>query len=359
MILAKLTELDTESRTWNVAFSPPPSSSAAVVVAAVLKKPVFAACGEDRKVALYEVHMDYSIRKVSELDEQQHTKTIRRVNFSSDGEYIITASFDSLVNIYRRTSGKFDYEFMATLEGHESECKSAVFNPAGDLIATCSRDKSVWVWQLENYGSYNANDVEVSVLSVLQEHSQDVKSICWHPVEQGVLVSCSYDNSIKVYTSADEDYDYDDHDDEFNCVQTISGVCPSVDGIVWDIKFDCDNGDYLFACGSDGSLKVFTFNPEVKRLAFLTSYENLHEGSVYALDVGLWNGSLIVATVGEDKSLNVVGFNPEGSSQKLDLLCSFQNAHETEINSVTIHSKEGLIATGGDDGFIKVFKMKE
>ncbi len=44
---------------------------------------------------------------------------------------------------------------------------------------------------------------------------QDVKAVAWHPKGR-ILVSCSYDDTIKLWRESD---------DEWICEQTLSGVC--------------------------------------------------------------------------------------------------------------------------------------
>lgn len=124
---------------------------------------------------------------------------------------------------------------MGMVSGHENEVKSAAFSPSGEFLATCSRDKSIWVHE-------TSENFEYECVALLQSHTQDVKAVRWHP-GQDVLFSCSYDDTIKVWGPDGDDW---------CCKETLSGH----ESTVWSLSFDAE-GSRFVSCSDDRSLRVW------------------------------------------------------------------------------------------------------
>ena len=77
-------------------------------------------------------------------------------------------------------------------------------------------------------------DGDFECISVLQEHSEDVKCVRWHPT-QDLLASCSYDNTIRIWK---------DDEDDWICCQVLQGHTSTV----WSIDFD-KTGEWMGKIG--------------------------------------------------------------------------------------------------------------
>ena len=62
----------------------------------------------------------------------------------------------------------------------------------------------MWIWSVDD-------DADYECASVLSSHTQDVKSVKWHP-HKDTLLSTSYDNTIKIY---------EEQDDDWECINTL------------------------------------------------------------------------------------------------------------------------------------------
>jgi len=110
--------------------------------------PLLASSSSDQTVRIYNPESTALITTL----KGQHTRSIRASHWKpSTSPAIATASFDGSVGIWRPECGEGEesgeWECVAQLEGHENECKCVAWSSDGRYLATCSRDKSVWVWE--------------------------------------------------------------------------------------------------------------------------------------------------------------------------------------------------------------------
>jgi len=146
---------------------------------------------------------------------------------------IAAAGFDATASILSFKNDEL--AIVASLDLHESEVKSVSYSPSGALLATCSRDKVVYIWE-------SGMDDDFECIAVLNGHKQDVKDVVWHPTAE-LLASASYDDSIRLWK---EDYD------EWYCCAKLSGHTSTV----WSLSFD-EKGDRLASVSADRQLIVW------------------------------------------------------------------------------------------------------
>ncbi|KAJ4365090.1 Cytosolic iron-sulfur protein assembly protein [Neocucurbitaria cava] len=198
----------------------PPSNSRTWQSAPHPSLPIVATACSDRSVRVYSLTSFTLLHSIT----GGHKRSVRSVSWKpgTKGQSVLaTGSFDSSAGIWRRdergtleddfTNRRIgsteddedqdeadDYQFSCILDGHESEIKCLSWSPSGQYLATCSRDKSVWIWE-------ELEDDNFETVAVLQEHDGDVKCVAWHP-EEDLLVSTSYDDSVRLYREDADDW---------------------------------------------------------------------------------------------------------------------------------------------------------
>jgi WD40 repeat protein len=271
---------------------------------------------------------------------------------------LATGSFDSSAGIWRReensggqehdfTSRRTgddedeeekddaeDYQFSCILDGHESEIKCLSWSPSGQYLATCSRDKSVWIWE-------ELEDDNFETVAVLQEHDGDVKCVAWHP-EEDLLVSASYDDTVRLYKEDADDW-----------VQVAM-----IDGhhkTVWWAEFEGSGASkYDFRAQKDGLSEEHVHHVEEldrsgPRLATCSD----------DCTVKIWRRK---AKDRDDNASSNTGVPSIIRSTAIDEdwyeEATLPQVHERAIYSVSWSRVTGLIVSAGSDGKIIIYKER-
>jgi cytosolic iron-sulfur protein assembly protein CIAO1 len=269
-------------------------------------------------------------------------------------------------------SSELNLELMSTLDGHENEVKGCAWSADGSLLATCGRDKSVWLWSVDDASG------DIDVAAVLHGHTQDVKTVVWHPTRP-ILLSCSYDDTIKVWAESDEDW---------VCTDTLTGH----ESTVWDIALSAD-GRHLASVSDDLSLAVWREEPSRSGIAIpdLVTYRRRgtfpghHSRTLFSVAWARWpthaagaggagsiGGGDWIATCGADDAIHIArldagpaaprpGAPGDGATEtggSLSVVGTIASGHGSDVNCVRWHPRRrGVLVSVGDDNAVRLWQV--
>lgn len=325
-----------KDRVWHLAWSPTGN--------------LLASCSGDKTVRLWKQNSESKFICQDILDGQ-HSRTIRCCEFDHTGKVLACASFDGSTSIWQLQEEEEEglvtmaFTCITTLQGHENEVKSVAWDCSDQWLATCGRDKTVWIWESID------NAQEFECLSLLQGHTQDVKSVVWHP-SRPMLISASYDDTIRVWV---EDMD------DWTCADILRGHT----GTVWSVTMD-KNGNYMASVGDDATLIIWKLHdknntegynvPDDKPFEWqqVQKITGVHKRTIYSV---AWNATTnMIATAGGDDTLRIFAKNAQN---QFALHTSISKAHLTDLNCVRWHpTNANVLATASDDGAIKIWNMQ-
>jgi len=313
---------------------------------------MLATCGHDHIVRIHK-RQDTGWILADEL-KGAHEKTIRAVAFSPNSRLLAAASFDGKISIWGRYND--GWECLASLDGHENEVKSVCWSPDGTLLASCGRDKTVWLWLVSLLSDGpNKMELDCECVAVMAEHSQDVKMVRFHPWNSHLLVSASYDETMRVWAT-----DPQGEEDEWINVQVLKDHKSTV----WACDFDA-TGEFLFSCGHDKAILVWKREKGLK-YAVIARLEDAHARPIASLSVRkeefsiledqeLTVKDIVFATASGDRSIALWSFSP--LTALICLIERIQMPNHIELNCIVWNPKDGTeLAAVGDKGFMAIVK---
>ncbi|KAK5085435.1 Cytosolic iron-sulfur protein assembly protein [Lithohypha guttulata] len=289
-----------------------------------------------------------------------------------------------------------DWHFSTLLTGPDSEIKDLAFSPphyGANLLATCSRDKSVWVWE-------EVEPEEWETVAVLGEHAGDVKCVTWlagartsrreissrlrrrRTKDEGdtgpetgddddevilgsreLLASGSYDDTIRLH-----------HDDESEGDWITIAVLTGHDGTVWDVRFESyvnlasyptettveevivDWAPRLISCSDDLTVKVWTRKLSEKETdEKKMRIEEIRRGQRTTNTTDADGDAAVAPPTGFSGRIPST-IRPPTSTEKWIEEATLPAVHVRSIYAVDWSAKTGLAVSCGGDGVLAVYK---
>lgn len=195
---------------------------------------------------------------------------------SNPPPFLVTGSQDLTVKkweIPRHAQKKAKAVF--TRKAHEKDINALDINPAGQLFASASQDKTVKIWSM----------AEGEVQGILRGHKRGVWSVRFAPANtpvihgdkgamagKGLVLTGSGDKTVKIWSLSD-----------YTCVRTFEGHSTSILKVAWlkqHAEGDKSKRVQFASAGGDGLVKVWDANSGETE----TTLDN-HEDRVWALTV--------------------------------------------------------------------------
>ncbi len=113
-----------------------------------------------------------------------HFGDIVRVQYSPNGQLVVSGSEDNTVKIWDAATGMV----VRTLVGHKGYITSLDMNAAGDMLVSASKDNSIRLWDLKTGKE----------IRQLPAHSFYASSVMFSP-SNNIIASCSIDKTVKLW----------------------------------------------------------------------------------------------------------------------------------------------------------------
>lgn len=220
-----------------------------------------------------------------------HTATINSVRFSPDSRLIVAAGIDGTIRLWT-----LDGKLLTIFKGHKSAVWRVAFSPDGKAIASASGDFSVKLWQLDG-----------TLIRTLK-HERGIWGIAFSPDGQ-IIVSSMVGGTNKLW----------------RLDGTLIKTFTAGKATIWSVAFSPD-GQTFVSGGADKMVRLWnregtllrTFKghtAEVFGVAFSSDGQTIASGGSDKT-VRLWSvdGTLLRTLQGHTSNIQTIAFSPDGET---------------------------------------------
>jgi len=320
-------------------------NSKVTCLANVNNRNLFASSSVDSQIKIW----DSNFQLIQTLSH--HSRAIIALTYWESTNSLVSTSVDMKLNFY---SGR-NIKLVDSFQAHNRSVQDmAILDHETYLIATCSGDKTIKIWN---------NSL---LLADLTDHIDYVYSL-EYSAKNKILISCSRDNSIKfwnttTFTLIETLFGHEDSVISLALVEDsstlISGSCDTTI-LIWNLTTyallktlrdhtGCVNAlniyyknKFLLSGSEDKNIFVWDIENNFKLIDRLIG----HEGKITSVK----SFGMIAASASEDKTIKIWHLN------LLKISSEIKQAHKNFIWTICV-IKNSLIATASADGTIQIWK---
>ncbi|KAL4446486.1 hypothetical protein ABPG74_001227 [Tetrahymena malaccensis] len=268
----------------------------------------------DKSLKIWDAKQGFELVKTI----QQHKDPINCIDFSKDGKYLISASVDKTCKIW---DPKDNFKLKATIMNSDS-IQSAVFSCDSKYLALSSWDDTVRVYDVLN---------EFLLLKEISNHSKQVNSVSFSS-DGKYLVSTSDDKTIKIY----------DLQKKFLLLHSINAHTKAVTAA----KFSQNNAD-LASVSKDQTCKIWDAQNKFQLKATLKGHTEQVSQCIYSPD------DCFLLTCSWDNSCRI--WLKTQNYQLINII----KAHSSPITSITFSPDQQYLITSSVDNKAKIWSTNK